>query len=221
MRAALDPGRLRTLYDRLAGHYDLEHALLTGLSDQRARRLLVREAVSAGDRVLDAGAGTGSTALLAARRAGNAGRVTLLDASAGMLGAARRRLETDRLSQRCAACQGDMLHLPFPDHSFDVVLSTFSLCPVYDPLAGARELWRVARPGARLGIAHSIDPPGPVRRWLGARIEDLVWRLPGVSMGCRSVEVAPELRRLGCAVRLDRVVGVPLWPFRVFVAERR
>ncbi|HYW03283.1 MAG TPA: methyltransferase domain-containing protein [Gammaproteobacteria bacterium] len=221
MRTALDPGRLRTLYDRLAAHYDIEHALLTGHSDQRARRLLVREAVSAGDRVLDAGAGTGSTALLAARRTGADGRLTLLDASPGMLAVARRRIDSAGLGERCVTGVGDLLAMPFPDACFDVALSTFSLCPVYDPAAGARELWRVVRPGGRLGIAHSIDPPGAVRRWLGTRIEALVWHLPAISMGCRAVEVAPALEALGARILLDRTVGVPLWPFRVLVLERR
>ena len=89
MRKALEPQSLRAVYDRVARRYDFQHGFLTARSDQRGRRLLVRRAVQAGDRVLDCGAGTGSTALLAAREVGPSGVVTALDASEGMLEVAK------------------------------------------------------------------------------------------------------------------------------------
>lgn len=218
MRTAVAPSRLRGVYDRLAGRYDLQHGLLTLGSDQRGRSLAVEHAVGAGDRVLDAGAGTGSTALLAAARAGAGGDVTLLDFSAAMLGQARRRLAGVAAPSHYVVA--DALRLPFADASFDAVLSTYAVCPLYDPVAGARELWRVLRPGGRLGVAHSASPQNPMVYWLAERLEDVVYRWPWLSMGCRAVSVRPALLELGAEPLFERRLGVPLYPFLVFVLRK-
>ncbi len=220
MRKALDAGLLKSVYDRVAGRYDLQHALLTSGSDQRGRRLVVEASVRAGDRVLDCGAGTGSTALLAARAAAPGGRVTLFDFSRGMLARAATRAHRAAGLAAFEFCLGDMSDLPFADHSFDCALSTYSMCPLGDPARGALELYRVVRPGGRVGIAHSAEPRSRAVKWLADKVEDLVWRCPGLSLGCRSVSVLPVLQRAGCRVLLEKPIGVPLWPFLVLVVEK-
>jgi len=220
MRPSLATDRLRRVYDRAAGHYDFQHGFLTAGSDARGRRLVVERSVSSDDRVLDCGAGTGSTALLAARRAGPRGRITLFDLSEGMLEVARRRAGNAGLESRMDFRSGDMESLPFEDASFDVVLSTYSLCPLYDPERAAAELYRVTRPGGRLGIAHSTEPEGSFTRWLAARVEGVAWKIPALSLGCRAVSVLPALERAGVRVLFRRRLGVPLWPFLVLVLEK-
>jgi len=219
MRQALDPVTLDLVYDHVAGHYDLQHRILTAGSDERGRRLLVGRAVQDGDDVLDCGAGTGSTALLAARRAGPRGCITLLDTSSAMLAVARRRALEHGLDAGMRFEIGDLHHLPFSDDRFDVALSTYSLCPAYDPARGALELLRVTRPGGRIGIAHSVEPARPAIRWLADRVESIVWRLPSVSLGCRSIDILPVLLHEGATLLFETRIGVPLWPFAVFVLE--
>jgi ubiquinone/menaquinone biosynthesis C-methylase UbiE len=219
MRHALDPHALRRLYDRIAGRYDAQHALITAGADGRGRRLLVAAAVRSGNRVLDAGGGTGSTALLAAECAGTGGTVIILDQSRGMLAAARRRAGMTN-GARMAYVVGDLQALPFRAAAFDVVLSTYSMCPLVAPAAAAAALYRVARPGGRLGIAHSTEPRSRLMRWAANRLEAWAWHWPGLSMGCRVVVVLSHLRKLGAVVELDRHLGVPLWPFHVFVVRR-
>jgi ubiquinone/menaquinone biosynthesis C-methylase UbiE len=220
MRAGLGVDKLKAVYGKLANRYDLQHALLTARSDQRGRRLLVQRAVREGDRVLDCGAGTGTTGILAAKRVGATGRVTLFDLSESMLAVAREKVAREGLLDRVAFRTGDLTHLPFGDGKFDVVLSTYSLCPVGDPAIGALELYRVTRPGGRLGIAHSAEPTNPVVRWLGDRIERIAWHFPWLSMGCRPVQVLPALEGDGARVVYSKTIGVPLWPFLVFVVEK-
>ena len=220
VREALAPEQVQAIYDRRARRYDRIHALLTLRSDQRGRRLLVRETVRPGDRVLDAGGGTGSTALLAAAAVGPTGRVVVLDASEGMLEVGRQRARDAALADRMEFRTGDLLALPFGDGVFDVVLSTYSLCPVYDPAVGILELYRVVRPGGRLGAAHSTWPRNRAVRWLGDLVERVVWRFPSLSMGCRPVETLSTLRGAGAEVRLERRYGVPLWPFVAYVVAK-
>ena len=180
--------------------------------------MLVDRAVGESDKVLDCGSGTGATGILAAGKAGPRGSVTLFDLSDAMLTVARRKVVEAGLQDRVAFQTGDIVHLPFADGEFDVVLSTYSM--LYDPAKGALELYRVTRPGGRVGVAHSTTPRNPVARWLGALIEGWAWHFPSVSMGCRAVEVLPVLQRAGGKVLFQRYIGVPLWPFIVFVVEK-
>jgi len=220
VRAALSMDTLKGVYGRIAGRYDIQHGLITARSDQRGRRLLVDRAVAAGDTVLDCGSGTGTTALLAAGKAGPNGRVTLFDLSEDMLAVAKQKAERAGVTSRLTFRTGDMVHLPFADDSFDVVLSTYSLCPLYDPAAGARELYRVVKPGGRIGVAHSTTPGNPIVRWLADRVEDVAWKFTWLSMGCRAVDVLPALEAAGARIVFTRTIGIPLWPFLVFVAEK-
>jgi demethylmenaquinone methyltransferase / 2-methoxy-6-polyprenyl-1,4-benzoquinol methylase len=219
VRHALNPHTLRHLYDGLAGRYDVQHALITAGADGRGRRALVKAAVRSGDQVLDAGGGTGSTGLLAAERAGAAGRVVILDQSRGMLAAARRRA-ADRRYGRVWYVVADIHAPPFRPGTFDVVLSTYSMCPLVAPAEAAAALYDLIRPGGRLGVAHSTEPRGNLMRRVAARVEAWAWRRPGLSMGCRAVSVLPRLQELGAVVELDRRLGVPLWPFHAFVVRR-
>jgi len=220
VRQALGLDSLTAIYARLAGRYDWQHRLITAAADQRGREMLVEAAVREGDRVLDCGAGTGSTGLMAARKVGEHGKVTLFDLSDDMLDVARAKAALEGLGARLEFGTGDMCRLPFPDASFDVVLSTYSLCPLYDPDKGALELYRVLRPGGKLGCAHSAEPEGRFARWLADKVENVAWRFPWLSMGCRAVDVLSTLERTGGRIMFVKHIGVPLWPFVVFVIDK-
>lgn len=220
MREALSKEKLKGIYGRIAKRYDLQHSLITFSADQKGRRILIENTVKEGDTVLDCGSGTGATGIMAARKVGQSGKVTLFDLSEDMLSVAREKVVRESLQERVAFQTGDMVHLPFDDDSFDVILSTYSLCPVYDPVKAALELYRVTKPGGKLGIGHSTEPKNEIVKYLADRVEDVAWCFPWLSMGCRSVNVLPELERVGGKVLLLKQIGVPLWPFLVFVIEK-
>jgi len=101
-----------------------------------------------GGRILDLGCGTGSlTRALAARLAGS--RIVGLDASDAYIDHARRHISDPRI----AFYPGDACAMPFPDTSFDHVLSMLVLPFVPDTAAAVAEMRRVAGPGAVVAAA--------------------------------------------------------------------
>src|SRR5215217_7279881 len=103
-----------------------------------AERLAEAVDIRAVQRVLDVAAGSGVAALAAARRFAE---VTATDYVPALLEDARERAAADKLT---LAFQGaDAEDLPFPDASFDVVLSTFGAMFAPDQEQVARELARV------------------------------------------------------------------------------
>lgn len=95
--------------------------------------------------VLDVATGTGWSARNAARFGAN---VTAIDISADLIGAARRLSPgvEPPIDYRVA----DAENLPFPDASFDKVLSTFGVIFARDHRRAAGELARVCHKGGRL-----------------------------------------------------------------------
>ncbi|MFE0604518.1 class I SAM-dependent methyltransferase [Streptomyces sp. NPDC058892] len=105
-----------------------------------------------GDRVLDAGCGTGR-ALGALRAAvGPAGTVLGVDLTPQMLAAAVRAGRADA----GALLLADVARLPLRDGSLDAVFAAGLVAHLPDPEANLRELSRVVRPGGRLALFHPI-----------------------------------------------------------------
>jgi len=101
----------------------------------------------AGQRVLDIATGSGNTALAAARRYCE---VTGVDFVPSLLDRARERAAAERLDIDFR--EADAESLPFPDASFDVILSTFGVMFAPDQARAASELLRVCRPGGKIGL---------------------------------------------------------------------
>jgi ubiquinone/menaquinone biosynthesis C-methylase UbiE len=220
LRKGLSLDELRSIYGHIAKRYDFQHGLITAKADQRGRKLLVENSVDGGNEVLDCGSGTGTTGIMAAKKVGSKGNVTFFDLSDDMLAVAKKKVTREGLQDRVTFQVGDMVHLPFDDNKFDVVLSTYSLCPLYNPSKGVLELYRVTKPGGKIACAHSIDPRGRTVKWLADKVENWAWRFPILSMGCRSVNVLPALKSAGGKVIFSKYIGVPLWPFFVFIVEK-
>jgi ubiquinone/menaquinone biosynthesis C-methylase UbiE len=100
-------------------------------------------------RVLDVAAGIGNATLAAARRFAD---VTSTDYVGTLLDLGRKRAEADSLPVTFQ--QADAENLPFPDASFDVVLSTFGVMFTPDQAKAAKELLRVCKAGGKIGLAN-------------------------------------------------------------------
>jgi SAM-dependent methyltransferase len=103
--------------------------------------------IQPGERVLDVACGTGVLARAVVSRTGAAELVAGLDPNAGMLEVARQ------IAPGVEWRQGAAESLPFPDTSFDVVVSQFGLMFFNDPSEALRQVLRILRPGGRLAFA--------------------------------------------------------------------
>lgn len=104
-------------------------------------------ALAPGQTVLDVACGTGVLAREAEGRVGSGGAVTGLDRNEGMLEVARRKAPGVQWRQGMAES------LPFPDASFDAVVSQFGLMFFEDRVQALKEMARVTRPGGRIAVA--------------------------------------------------------------------
>jgi SAM-dependent methyltransferase len=104
-----------------------------------------------GERVLDVACGSGTAALVAARRYCDVVGLDYVDA---LVERARRRAAADDLDAEFVV--GDAQDLPFPDASFDAVISVYGVQFAPDQEKAAAEMLRVCRPGGRIGLAGPI-----------------------------------------------------------------
>jgi ubiquinone/menaquinone biosynthesis C-methylase UbiE len=105
--------------------------------------------VHAGHKVLDVAAGNGNASLAAARRWCD---VVATDYVPALLDRARERADAERLKIQFR--EADAEALPFPDRSFDVVVSTFGVMFTPNQDRAAAELLRVCKPGGKIGLAN-------------------------------------------------------------------
>jgi ubiquinone/menaquinone biosynthesis C-methylase UbiE len=110
--------------------------------------------VRAGQRVLDVAAGNGNATLAASRRFAT---VTSTDYVPALLDRGRLRAEAEGLDVTFQVADAEAL--PFPDGSFDTVLSTFGVMFAPDHTKSAQEMTRVCRTGGKIGLA-SWTPQG-------------------------------------------------------------
>src|ERR671910_861262 len=136
----------------------------------RRRRLLA----GARGAVLEIGGGTGAN--LAHYR--DVDRVTIAEPDPFMRNKIGPKLEEARVPVEVSAAGAEAL--PYPDGSFDTVVSTLVLCTVPDQEAALDEVRRVLRPGGRLLFIEHVRATGSAARWQD-RLEPLWRRLLG---GC-------------------------------------
>jgi ubiquinone/menaquinone biosynthesis C-methylase UbiE len=154
----------RTVFDRLAPHYDAG----PGCFAHFGRRLIEVVTIEPGQRVLDVATGRGAVLFPAIERVGPEGEVVGIDLSEGMVRATSD--EVARRGLRARVLVMDAEHLDFPDQSFDAVLCGFGIMFCPDQRRALGEFRRVLRKGGRVGVSTW-------RRTQAAELEDVLREL--------------------------------------------
>jgi ubiquinone/menaquinone biosynthesis C-methylase UbiE len=140
---------IRQGWEEVAAEYTKDRL---GIFERYAGRLLDLLQPPTDSRLLDVGCGSGAATLQATTWAGSKGWVIGSDVAAAMLrlGQAKALQETSNVT----FCQMDAERLGFADASFDCVTCAFSLFQFLDVERALAEMWRVLKPGGRLGLSN-------------------------------------------------------------------
>jgi ubiquinone/menaquinone biosynthesis C-methylase UbiE len=161
-RNAAFVGTIPENYDRYLGP-----VLFHEYADDLAARLVV----TPGMRVLETACGTGLLTRRVLERLRGRGSILATDLNEAMIAYGRGRLPgAPGLDWRTA----DATSLPFPDRSFDAVVCQFGLMFFPDKAAGAREAFRVLKPGGSylFNVWDAIDQ-NPIARLTHETVTDL------------------------------------------------
>ena len=150
------------------------------------------------DHALDVGTGGGHAALALAPAVAS---VAAIDPTPEMLAVASR-IAAERGIANVSFTRATADALPFPDASFDVAISRFSIHHWPQPEPAFREIGRVVRPGGRLALVDMLAPEyGPLDTFLNA-VEFL--RDPSHARSLRASEWLSLLGAAGFSARLER-----------------
>lgn len=151
-------------WDAVAGIYDLATQIVNGRANRKVA-LRVSQEIQSTDQVLECACGTG---LLTQYIYPICRSIVATDYSAAMLKQVNRKCSNAQNLQleRC-----DITQLPYPDHSFDVVIAGNVLHLLSDPIKALRELERVCRPGGKIIIPTYVQAEqkkGITKYWIKA-----------------------------------------------------
>jgi len=146
----------KSLFNRVAEHYDLLNTLLSFGMDRSWRRRLAEE-ITSSNLVLDIATGTADVAIEVVKKWNGCFAIGI-DPSKQMLDLAHTKLETARVKKKIALVEGFAEDLPFKNGTFDAITIAFGIRNTIDPLISLKEMNRVLKPSGRAGILEFALP---------------------------------------------------------------
>ena len=142
----------------------MNHLLSWNIDRSWRKKLVECAGVKPGEKILDLCTGTGDLAIRFARTDG-VGEITGIDFSEAMLRIAKRKIEKRDFDGKIRLLQGDALHLPFENGSFDIVSIGFGLRNLTDRKGGILEMVRILNDGGRALILEFSPPQSSLFGW--------------------------------------------------------
>ncbi len=161
---------VKDVFTRIAHRYDLMNRIMTAGQDKRWRKLLIQQAqLSPKAKLLDIATGTGDIGFEALRQCPDLSHVVGADFTLPMMHVGQERFKKAKSKTRpgrespggkLSWSAADTLHLPFPDNSFEAVVSGFLMRNVTSIPQALAEQRRVCQTGGRVLILEIPRPAG-------------------------------------------------------------
>jgi demethylmenaquinone methyltransferase/2-methoxy-6-polyprenyl-1,4-benzoquinol methylase len=191
--------RVRTVFESVAGRYDLMNDLMSfGVHRLWKRFTLAVAGLRPGQTALDVAGGTGDLTIGLARQVGKDGRVILSDINAAMLLRGRDRILDQGIAGNVDCVVANAETLPFADGAFDCVTIGFGLRNVTDKAAALASMHRVLKVGGQLLVLEFSKPTLPA---LG-KVYDLYSFNVLPALGAVVAHDAPSYRYLAESIRM-------------------
>lgn len=186
---------VRTMFDSIAGRYDLlNHVLSAGIDHLWWRRtaMAVRDTLIRPEaHVLDLCCGTGdmTLALLKHRPStSSTAPIVAVDFSHNMLSLGNVKF----IGKNVLPLEADALHLPLPPSSMDLISSAFGFRNLSSYEAGLAELFRVLRPGGQIAILDCNQPDGVVGALYNLYFKQILPRIGALVSDASAYTYLPE-----------------------------
>lgn len=152
--------RVHNVFEKIYKKYDSMNSIISFQRHKAWREDVMKQMnVERGAKALDVCSGTGDWSIALAEATGNKGEVIGLDFSENMLKVAKEKKEDHVLVlDHLKFILGNAMELPYEDNSFDYVTIGFGLRNVPDYQTVLKELYRVARPGAKVVCLETSQP---------------------------------------------------------------
>lgn len=205
-----DPVAVNSMFGRIARRYDAANHLLSGGVDFWWRNRLIREVVRLEPKtVVDLATGSGDVAFALKKALPPDTKVIGLDFCAPMLAEAEKKKANDPRYHDLEFRQGDILSLPLPDASCEVVTIAFGLRNLADRHQGLLEMKRILKPGGTLLVLEFTQPARLLRPLYYFYLNRILPKAAGLISGDRaaydylnhSIEGFPDKAALSEEVR--------------------
>lgn len=156
-------GKVREIFDSVAGKYDLMNDLMSLGTHRVWKRLIAAETgLREGQSAIDVAGGTADIAMLMAKRAGEKGSVTVYDINREMLKVGRKKCVDNGFLKNMKYIQGNAEEICFDDNSFHCATVGFGIRNVTRLDRAFSEMRRVVKPGGKVICLEFSKTKNPV-----------------------------------------------------------
>lgn len=151
---------VHTVFESIADEYDKMNNVISFGSHVAWRNYTMKQMqIKPGQAALDVACGTCDWTISLAHAVGKEGRVVGLDFSQKMLDVGAYKVAKEGIGGIVTLVNGDAMHLPYEDNTFDFITIGFALRNVPDVQTVIHEMARVVKPGGKVISLEVSKPP--------------------------------------------------------------
>lgn len=154
------------MFNQISPTYDMVNRIFTfGLDQLWRRKVCAFLPEHKGMRILDCATGTGDQIIALMGKRPDIASIVGLDLAEAMIEIGKKKIGKKSYAHQISFHVASALHIPYPDHHFDVVTISFGIRNVTDMMAAFKEFRRVLKPGGRVLILEGTIPSNKALRW--------------------------------------------------------